>query len=108
MTQDNGILIVGASQAGVQLASSLRELGYTDAITIVGAERHAPYQRPPLSKAYLQGTATAETLSFRTQDYYDKQDIQVVLNERIVSVDKNADGSGVATSNRAGNFHLAG
>lgn len=104
MTQDNGILIVGASQAGVQLASSLRELGYTDAITIVGAERHAPYQRPPLSKAYLQGTATAETLSFRTQDYYDKQDIQVVLNERIVSVDKNADGSGVATSKSGREF----
>lgn len=98
MAQNHGILIVGASQAGVQLASSLRELGYTDPITIVGAEPHPPYQRPPLSKAYLQGTATAETLSFRTPDYYEKHDIRVVLNERIVSVDKTANGSGVATS----------
>lgn len=104
MSQNNGILIVGASQAGVQLASSLRELGYTDPITIVGAERHPPYQRPPLSKAYLQGTATAETLTFRNQDYYNKQDIQLVLNERIQSIDKAADGSGVATSKSGKEF----
>src|SRR5699024_7196487 len=96
MSQNNGILIVGASQAGVQLASSLRELGYAEPITIVGAERHAPYQRPPLSKAFLQGKASAETLAFRTQDYYDKHGIQMVLDERIVSIDKADDGSGVA------------
>ncbi|MGD6979061.1 MULTISPECIES: NAD(P)/FAD-dependent oxidoreductase [Citricoccus] len=98
MSTNRGILIVGASQAGVQLASSLREIGYADPITIVGAERHAPYQRPPLSKAYLQGKVTAETLSFRTQEYYDKHDIQLVLNERIVAVDKAPDGSGAAMS----------
>src|SRR5690625_6115388 len=104
MSQNNGTLIIGASQAGVQLASSLRELGYTDPVTIVGAEPHPPYQRPPLSKAYLQGTATAETLSFRTPDYYEKQDIQVVVNERIVAIDKEADGSGVATSKSGRKF----
>jgi len=52
-----GTLIVGAGQAGVQVAVTLRELGYADPITIVGAEDHRPYQRPPLSKAYLAGTA---------------------------------------------------
>ena len=46
----SGTLIVGARQAGVQLAVSLRELGDTSPITMVGAEIHPPYQRPPLSK----------------------------------------------------------
>ena len=50
-----GTLIIGACQAGVQLASSLRELGDTDPIVLVGEEPHAPYQRPPLSKAFLKG-----------------------------------------------------
>lgn len=107
MSQNNGILIVGASQAGVQIASSLRELGFADPITVVGAERHAPYQRPPLSKAYLQGKASAETLAFRTQDFYDKHDITMVLNERIVSIDKAADGSGVATGKSGKKFEFS-
>jgi 3-phenylpropionate/trans-cinnamate dioxygenase ferredoxin reductase component len=104
MTTNHGMLIVGASQAGVQLASSLREAGYADPITIVGAEPHAPYQRPPLSKAYLRGAVTAETLAFRTQDYYDKQDITMVLNERIKTISKNDDGSGVAVSGSGREF----
>lgn len=104
MPENHGILIVGASQAGVQLASSLRELGYADPITIVGAETHAPYQRPPLSKAYLQGLVTAETLAFRTQDYYDKHAIDLVLNERISDVDKAPDGSGTATATSGRKF----
>lgn len=98
MSQNNGILIVGASQAGVQLASSLRELGYAAPITIVGAERHAPYQRPPLSKGFLQGLVTAETLAYRTRDFYEKHNIGLVLSERIVSIDKGPDGAGVATA----------
>ena len=65
MSENKGILIVGASQAGVQLASSLRELGYAAPITIVGAERHAPYQRPPLSKAFLQGLADGGNAGFQ-------------------------------------------
>ena len=47
---DPGTLIVGASQAGLQLAVSLRELGDTAPITLLGEEAHPPYQRPPLSK----------------------------------------------------------
>lgn len=98
MQENYGTLIVGASQAGVQLASSLRDLGYTAPITIVGAERHPPYQRPPLSKAFLQSTVTAETLTFRSQEFYEKNNIELVVNERIVAIDKDDDGAGVATS----------
>jgi 3-phenylpropionate/trans-cinnamate dioxygenase ferredoxin reductase component len=104
LLQNNGILIIGASQAGVQLAISLRELGYTDTITIAGAERHSPYQRPPLSKAYLQGKETADSLAFRAQDYYEKHDIRIALNERITSIEKTADGTGIATSENGTKF----
>lgn len=107
MTATHGMLIVGASQAGVQLASSLREVGYADPITIVGAEPHAPYQRPPLSKAYLRGAVTAETLAFRTQDYYDRQNINLVLSERITEIRKDEDGSGVAVSASGQEFPFA-
>ena len=47
------VLIVGAGQAGIQAAQSLRKRGYEGEITMLGNEGHAPYQRPPLSKAFL-------------------------------------------------------
>ena len=52
---NKGVLIIGAGQAGSQVASSLRQGGFEGGITIVGDEPALPYQRPPLSKAYLKG-----------------------------------------------------
>ncbi|MCW2864153.1 MAG: ferredoxin, partial [Actinoallomurus sp.] len=52
-----GTLIVGGSQAGLQLAVSLRQLGDTSPIVLVGEEAYPPYQRPPLSKEFLAGEA---------------------------------------------------
>ncbi|MFE2596175.1 NAD(P)/FAD-dependent oxidoreductase [Streptomyces sp. NPDC059396] len=52
-----GVVIVGAGMAGVQTAVALREKGYEGPVTLIGAERHPPYDRPPLSKAVLLGTA---------------------------------------------------
>jgi 3-phenylpropionate/trans-cinnamate dioxygenase ferredoxin reductase subunit len=51
-----GTLIVGAGQAGHTMALTLRRYGYAAPVTVVGAEPHQPYQRPPLSKAFLLGT----------------------------------------------------
>lgn len=51
----NGLVIVGASYAGVQAGISAREKGYQEPIRIVADEIHLPYQRPPLSKAFLSG-----------------------------------------------------
>ncbi|MCY7287129.1 MAG: NAD(P)/FAD-dependent oxidoreductase, partial [Cryobacterium sp.] len=78
-----GTLIVGASQAGVQVAVTMRELGYTDPITIVGAENQLPYQLPPLSKAFLSGTADEESLELRTAAFYADKGIRLVLGERV-------------------------
>lgn len=81
------VLVVGACQAGVQVAVSLRELGHAGPVTLVGAEPHTPYQRPPLSKAYLSGAATAATLALRTDDFYTSHDIDLVRGERVVRID---------------------
>jgi 3-phenylpropionate/trans-cinnamate dioxygenase ferredoxin reductase component len=90
-----GTLIVGASQAGLQLAVTLRELGDTAPITLVGAEAHPPYQRPPLSKEYLSGTADGDTLAFRAPSFYRDQAIELVCGQRVDSLSL-AEGTGRA------------
>jgi 3-phenylpropionate/trans-cinnamate dioxygenase ferredoxin reductase subunit len=87
-----GVLIVGASQAGVQLAVSLRQEGWQQSITLLGAEPSPPYQRPPLSKGFLLGTADEESLAFRSHGFYAEQGIDVVCGERVVDVFLHGDG----------------
>lgn len=101
---DPGLLIIGSSQAGVQLAGSLRALGFTEPITLLGEENHRPYQRPALSKEFLQDVISKESLIFRTQEYWDEHRITVVKNERIVRIDKHPDGSGVAHARSGAQF----
>ncbi|MEU1691085.1 FAD-dependent oxidoreductase [Streptomyces hirsutus] len=100
----DGLLIIGSSQAGVSLATSLRALGHDEPITLLGDENHRPYQRPALSKEWLQGEITNEKLMFRTQEYWAEHRIDVVKNERIIRIDKNDDGSGVAHSMSGADF----
>jgi 3-phenylpropionate/trans-cinnamate dioxygenase ferredoxin reductase subunit len=57
------IVIIGAGQAGVQAVASLRDEGFDGALTLVGDEPYPPYQRPPLSKAYLSGDFAREGCS---------------------------------------------
>jgi 3-phenylpropionate/trans-cinnamate dioxygenase ferredoxin reductase component len=90
MTGTAGVLVVGASQAGIQLACSLREYGYTRPITVVGAERHAPYRRPPLSKALLHGETTTDALALRSAEFYAERGIEVVLSERVTRIERAA------------------
>jgi 3-phenylpropionate/trans-cinnamate dioxygenase ferredoxin reductase component len=93
---ETGLLIIGASQAGVQLAISLRGTGFDEHITLLGEEDHRPYQRPALSKEFLQDKVDKENLIFRSQEYWDEHGIELVKGARIDRVDKNEDGSGVA------------
>jgi len=95
------ILIVGAGQAGMQIADSLRENGYTGQITMVGDENALPYQRPPLSKAYLYGDADEESLQFRNQKFYQDNNIELILGDAIVAVETNAHGGSATTSSGA-------
>ena len=106
MAADMGTLVIGACQAGVQVATSLREFGDTSPITLVGEELHAPYQRPPLSKELHGGTVEAADLAFRTADWYQHQDISLVTGERIVRLERNHNG-GVATSSSGRRFRFS-
>jgi 3-phenylpropionate/trans-cinnamate dioxygenase ferredoxin reductase subunit len=76
---DNPIVIVGAGQAGLQLADSLRRGGYDGKLLLVGEESSLPYQRPPLSKQYLAGDMADERLLFRPQEFYAKKNIDVIV-----------------------------
>ena len=95
----DGVLIVGGGQAAVQLADSLRELGWQAAVTIVSEEPHAPYQRPPLSKAFLSGKADAAMLESRSAEYYERERITLLTSQRVKEVRPAAPGRpGVATT----------
>lgn len=92
------ILIVGAGQAGLQVAVSLREGGYHGTVTIAGAEQYTPYQRPPLSKAFLHGDSDVESLELRAADFYEENRIELLCGETVTDID--FDGS-------AGHAHTA-
>lgn len=85
-----GIVIVGGGQAGFALANKLRGLDYDGAITLFAEEPEPPYQRPPLSKAYLLGEMEKERLFFRPESYYGEQNIDLRLGERVVAIDRAA------------------
>ena len=61
------IVVIGAGQAGSSLVAKLRKDGFDGAITLIGAEQALPYQRPPLSKAYLLGEMEVERLYLRSR-----------------------------------------
>jgi len=85
-----GTVIIGAGQGGYQVAASLREYGYAEPIVIVGDEKVLPYQRPPLSKAYLTGDMTADRLLLRPQSYYEKHRIDLITGDRAAALDRQA------------------
>lgn len=82
-----GLVIIGASYAGVQAGISAREKGYQEPIRIVADEIHLPYQRPPLSKAFLSGDLAHGSLFLRGDDYFRSQGIELVLGHRAVGLD---------------------
>jgi len=82
------IIVVGASQAGVQVAESLRQEGYDGPLTLIGDEPHPPYQRPPLSKALLTGETTEDRLVLRGRDLLAKRNIDLVTGVRVEAIDR--------------------
>jgi NADPH-dependent 2,4-dienoyl-CoA reductase/sulfur reductase-like enzyme len=81
------IVIVGASLAGLRAAETLRERGFDGELTLIGAEPHRPYDRPPLSKQVLQGTWEPERSFFRRKDGYDALALDMRLGVRATSLD---------------------
>lgn len=82
-------VIIGASHAGVQAAVNLRAQGYTETITLISAENVMPYQRPPLSKAFLQDTLPEQRLYLRPEAFYKQKDITLLLATRVEVINPN-------------------
>lgn len=80
------VIVIGAGQAGFETCNALRNAGFEGQITLVGEENQPPYQRPPLSKAYLLGKMPLERLFFRPPDFYSEQDIALHLSCACTSV----------------------
>jgi len=84
------IVVIGAGQAGSSLVAKLRNSGFKGALTLIGEEPVPPYQRPPLSKAYLLGDMTQERLFLRPEQFYTDLDIELRLGRPVTAVDADA------------------
>ena len=99
------VLIVGAGQAGMQIAVSLRDNGFEGRIELVGEEPHGPYQRPPLSKAFLHGSADIETLELRAPSFYVDNKIVMVPDEKVITIDLSGE-RGLAVTDTGREIHF--
>ena len=86
----NKIVIVGAGQAAAQAIASLRAEGYSGAITLVGDELYPPYQRPPLSKAYLLGKLERDRLFLKPDQFYTEAGVELRLGVQATAIDRPA------------------
>lgn len=84
------IVVIGAGQAGASCVAKLRNNGCEDQITLIGAEPVIPYQRPPLSKAYLMGEMTLERLYLRPASFYADHAITLRVDEMVTGIDPEA------------------
>ncbi len=82
------IVVVGAGQAGASLVAKLRALGHTGPLTLVGDEPVPPYQRPPLSKAYLKGEIARERLFLRPPSFYATEGIELLTGTPATAIDR--------------------
>lgn len=82
------VLIIGAGHAGGSAAAFLRQYGHDGPIVLAGDEMAPPYQRPPLSKAWLKGEAGLEDLLLRPESFYAEQDIELRVGVTAVSIDR--------------------
>ena len=82
------IVVIGAGQAGFSICAKLRALGVDAHIRLIGDEGHLPYQRPPLSKAYLLGKTTRDRLYLRPQTFYEDQHIRLHLNNPAEKIER--------------------
>lgn len=89
-TLQGPIVIIGAGQAGVQTAESLRAGGFTGPITMLGDEPYGPYHRPPLSKAWLAGEMDAVQLVMRAPEMLARKNITLRTDTTVVAIDRAA------------------
>tara|TARA_B100001093_G_scaffold83568_2_gene75067 strand:- start:261 stop:1475 length:1215 start_codon:yes stop_codon:yes gene_type:complete len=81
------LVIVGAGQSAIQCITSLRKEDYSGLITLVGEEEHLPYQRPPLSKGFLEDTVSNERLYFKKLEFFIENKVQLKLGTKAEEID---------------------
>src|SRR5579863_8022292 len=103
---EDRVVIVGASHAGFQLAASLRQHGFEGAIALIGDEAVLPYQRPPLSKDYLDGKIGFDLLLMRPEAFYRDHRIDTLTGTRVSEIDRAGKTVRLASGERLGYGHL--
>ena len=88
MTAQDAFVIVGASLAGAKAAEALRTGGFVGRVVLLGEEAERPYERPPLSKDYLQGKSEKEDIYVHPDGWYAAHDIELRLNDRVAAIDR--------------------
>jgi 3-phenylpropionate/trans-cinnamate dioxygenase ferredoxin reductase subunit len=81
-------VIVGASLAGAKAAEALREEGFGGQVVLIGEERHYPYERPPLSKDYLQGNAERDAIFVHEDGWYAEHSVDLRLSTAVTAIDR--------------------
>jgi 3-phenylpropionate/trans-cinnamate dioxygenase ferredoxin reductase component len=88
MSAPAGVVIVGAGMAGFSVVSNLRDRGYAARLVLVGEEPWNPYNRPPLSKAFLTGAVEEAALALRPASYYHDKGVEVFTGRKVVAIDR--------------------
>jgi 3-phenylpropionate/trans-cinnamate dioxygenase ferredoxin reductase component len=102
MAQTPRFVIVGGGLAGAKAAEGLRDHGYEGSITLVASEPHLPYERPPLSKAFLAGKDDRASIDVHDRAWYDEHDIDLRLGTAVVDLDRAAHQVQLADGSRLG------
>jgi 3-phenylpropionate/trans-cinnamate dioxygenase ferredoxin reductase subunit len=102
MSTDATYVIVGASLGGAKAAEALRAAGYDGRVVLLGTESELPYERPPLSKGYLQGKAERETIYVHPRQWYAEADIDLRLGVTATGIDRAAHEIVLADGSRTG------
>lgn len=87
MSTPENIVIIGGGLAGAKTAEALRSHGFTGTVTLVAAENHLPYERPPLSKDYLTGNASLDDATVHPADWYDRHNVTLCQSIRATAID---------------------
>ncbi|MGW2392991.1 NAD(P)/FAD-dependent oxidoreductase [Streptomyces lydicamycinicus] len=87
MGRNTAFLIAGAGLAGAKAAETLRKEGFDGPLVLLGDERERPYERPPLSKGYLLGTAERETAYVHPPEWYAEHEVELRLGQAVTALD---------------------
>src|SRR5579872_1553700 len=90
MTSNDPFVIVGASLAGAKAAETLRNEGFDGPVVLVGEEVERPYERPPLSKSYLQGKSERDKIYVHPEKWYAEHEVELRLDTSVRTIDRAA------------------